>query len=48
MGVLRGMSGSYSAGLLVLATALVFEAALVMTLRLPAEPGRTVERAKPA
>ncbi len=48
MGWLRGVSGSYSAGLLVLAAALVFEAVLVMTLRLPAEPGRTVERAKPA
>ena len=31
-------SGSYSAGLLVLAAALVFEAILVMTLRLPTEP----------
>jgi ACS family tartrate transporter-like MFS transporter len=48
MGVLRGMSGSYSAGLLVLAAALVFEAVLVMTLRLPAEPGRTTERGKAA
>jgi ACS family tartrate transporter-like MFS transporter len=48
MGWLRGVSGSYSAGLLVLAAALVFEAILVMTLRLPAEPGRTVDRAKPA
>ena len=35
MGWLRGVSGSYSAGLLVLAAALVFEAVLVMTLRLP-------------
>ncbi len=43
MGWLRGVSGSYSAGLLVLAAALVFEAVLVMTLRLPTEPGRTVE-----
>jgi hypothetical protein len=34
--------------LLVLAAALVFEAILVMTLRQPAEPGRTVDRAKPA
>jgi len=48
MGWLRGVSGSYSAGLLVLAAALVFEAVLVMTLRLPSEPGRTVDRAKPA
>ena len=40
MGWLRGVSGSYSAGLLVLAAALVFEAVLVMTLRLPIEPGR--------
>ena len=44
MGWLRGVSGSYSAGLLVLAAALVFEAVLVMTLRLPKEPGRTGER----
>jgi MFS transporter, ACS family, tartrate transporter len=42
MGWLRGVTGSYSAGLLVLATALVFEAVLVMTLRLPKEPGRRV------
>jgi MFS transporter, ACS family, tartrate transporter len=38
MGWLRGVTGSYSAGLLVLAVALVFEAALVMTLRLPKTP----------
>jgi ACS family tartrate transporter-like MFS transporter len=48
MGWLRGVTGSYSAGLLVLAGALVFEAILVMSLRLPAEPGRRLERAKPA
>ena len=48
MGWLRGVSGSYSAGLLVLAAALVFEALLVMTLRLPKEPGRTGERLGPA
>jgi hypothetical protein len=42
------VTGSYSAGLLVLATALVFEAVLVMTLKLPIEPGRGRERAKPA
>jgi MFS transporter, ACS family, tartrate transporter len=35
MGWLRGSSGSYSAGLLVLAGALVIEAALVLSLRLP-------------
>jgi MFS transporter, ACS family, tartrate transporter len=35
MGWLRGASGSYSAGLLVLAGALVVEAALVLSLRLP-------------
>jgi MFS transporter, ACS family, tartrate transporter len=45
MGWLRGVTGSYSAGLLVLAAALVFEAVLVMTLRLPKEPGRRVARA---
>jgi len=45
MGWLRQVSGSYSAGLLVLASALVLEAVLVMTLRLPAEAG---QRAKTA
>jgi len=35
MGWLRGTSGAYSSGLLVLAAALVLEAALVMSLRLP-------------
>jgi ACS family tartrate transporter-like MFS transporter len=35
MGWLRQASGSYSSGLLVLAAALVFEAILVMTLKLP-------------
>ena len=40
MGWLRQVSGSYSAGLLVLAGALVFEAILVMTLRLPSEAER--------
>jgi len=48
MGWLRGVSGSYSAGLLVLASALVFEAVLVMTLRLPKEPGRGAGRPKAA
>jgi ACS family tartrate transporter-like MFS transporter len=48
MGWLRGVSGSYSAGLLVLASALVLEAVLVMTLRLPTEPGRGPERTRPA
>jgi len=37
MGWLRTSTGSYSSGLLVLAAALVFEAILVMTLRLPKE-----------
>ena len=37
MGWLRGVSGSYAAGLLVLATALVIEAALVASLKLPKE-----------
>lgn len=37
MGWLRGTSGSYSAGLMVLASALVLEAILVMSLRLPKE-----------
>jgi ACS family tartrate transporter-like MFS transporter len=36
VGWLRGTSGSYTSGLLVLAAALVIEAVLVMTLRLPA------------
>ena len=40
MGWLRQVSGSYSAGLLVLASALIIQAVLVMSLRLPAEPGR--------
>jgi ACS family tartrate transporter-like MFS transporter len=44
MGWLRGVTGAYSAGLLVLAAALVFEAVLVMTLRLPKEPGQRLER----
>ena len=35
MGWLRGLSGGYSAGLIVLASALVLEAILVMSLRLP-------------
>jgi hypothetical protein len=35
MGWLRGSTGDYSSGLLVLAAALVVEAVLVMTLRLP-------------
>jgi ACS family tartrate transporter-like MFS transporter len=48
MGWLRGATGTYSAGLLVLAAVLVFEAVLVLTLRLPKEPGQTVDRAKPA
>ena len=37
MGWLRASTGTYSAGLLVLAAALVFEAILVMSLRLPKE-----------
>jgi ACS family tartrate transporter-like MFS transporter len=45
MGWLRETSGSYSAGLLVLASALVFEAILVLSLRLPSESG---VRARPA
>ena len=45
MGWLREVSGSYSAGLLVLASALVVEAVLVLTLRLPSEAG---QRAKTA
>jgi hypothetical protein len=35
MGWLRGLSGGYSAGLTVLAAALVLEAILVMSLKLP-------------
>jgi ACS family tartrate transporter-like MFS transporter len=45
MGWLREVSGSYSAGLLVLASALVLEAILVLSLRLPTEAGG---RARPA
>ncbi len=42
MGWLRGVSGSYASGLLVLAAALIIEAALVVSLRLPKEaPPRT-------
>jgi MFS transporter, ACS family, tartrate transporter len=37
MGWLRGVSGSYAAGLLVLAGALILEAALVVSLKLPRE-----------
>ena len=37
MGWLRGFSGSYAAGLLVLAAALILEAALVASLKLPKE-----------
>ena len=37
MGWLRGLSGSYTAGLLVLASALVLEAVLVVSLKLPRE-----------
>ena len=35
MGWLRGLSGSYSAGLMVLASALILEAILVLSLKLP-------------
>jgi MFS family permease len=38
MGVLRGSSGTYTSGLLVLASALVIEAILVLSLRLPRTP----------
>jgi ACS family tartrate transporter-like MFS transporter len=42
MGWLRGATGSYSAGLLVLAGVLIAESILVMTLRLPPpQPGRS-------
>jgi MFS transporter, ACS family, tartrate transporter len=46
MGWLREWSGTYSAGLLVLASALVLEAILVLSLRLPQSP-RTVIQPKP-
>jgi hypothetical protein len=39
MGRLLDTTGSYSAGLLVLATALVIEAVLVISLRLPQKVG---------
>ena len=39
MGTLRDLTGGYNGGLLVLAGALLIEAALVMTLRLPAVAG---------
>ena len=48
MGWLRQVSGSYSAGLLVLASALIIEAVLVMSLRLPAEPGRKAKQTSAA
>jgi hypothetical protein len=41
MGWLREGTNSYSAGLLVLAAALVIEAVLVMSLKLPGGAGRT-------
>ena len=42
MGWLRGLTGSYASGLLVLAAALIIEAALVVSLKLPKEaPPRT-------
>jgi len=42
MGWLRGLTGSYAYGLLVLAAALIIEAALVVSLKLPKEvPSRT-------
>jgi ACS family tartrate transporter-like MFS transporter len=47
MGWLRASTGTYSAGLLVLATALVVEAILVMCLRLPPEPRPAVESTHP-
>jgi ACS family tartrate transporter-like MFS transporter len=40
MGWLRGSSGNYSSGLLVLAAALIIEAVLVISLRLPAQAPR--------
>jgi MFS transporter, ACS family, tartrate transporter len=42
MGWLRGSSGNYSSGLLVLASALVLEAILVLSLRLPRSPAQEV------
>ena len=42
MGMLRGSTQSYSTGLLMLAGALLLEAVLVMTLRLPARSRQTV------
>jgi ACS family tartrate transporter-like MFS transporter len=44
MGWLRGWSGAYSTGLLVLAAALVIEAAVVMTLKLPKTEKRMERR----
>ncbi len=41
MGALRQATGSYSQGLLVLASALVIETAIVISLRLPKEDART-------
>jgi ACS family tartrate transporter-like MFS transporter len=48
MGWLRQVSGSYAAGLLVLASALIIQAVLVMSLRLPAEPGRKAKQTSAA
>ena len=42
MGSLRDWTGGYSGGLLVLAAALVIEALLVVTIRLPSEKPRHV------
>jgi hypothetical protein len=45
MGTLRETTGSYTGGLLVLAGALVIEAILVLSIRLPAERAPAPQRA---
>jgi ACS family tartrate transporter-like MFS transporter len=44
MGWLRDLTGAYRGGLLVLACALILEAALVVTIRLPAQVPATSAR----
>jgi hypothetical protein len=45
MGVLRDFTGAYTGGLLVLAGALVVEAIVVMTLKIPARDPQAVTAA---
>jgi MFS transporter, ACS family, tartrate transporter len=47
MGSLRDWTGGYTGGLLVLAAALIIEAMLVVTLKLPGRPGEAAARLSP-